>query len=111
MTTEKCSNHEFQLNNYLGQARGRVIWKVMRKSASRDIASWRIKKRAVAQSVNSLLGRPPLQEGGTGNGWRIFQSVLGHRLEVLVFGQNWKTRYSLVPEQTRMRCHKMDSSL
>ena len=62
---------------------------------------------AVAQSLNSLLGRQSLQEGGTGNGWRTVQSMLSDALLMLVFfGTNWKTLtffglYTNLLEQSR----------
>ena len=85
--TEGCSNHEFlreQLRNDLGgrnltreQSPGQTIWTVMRqKRVGRHCDLANKKNGAVIQSLNSLLGRPQLQEGGTGNGWRIVQSVL-----------------------------------
>ena len=65
--TEKRSNHEFpqqQLENYQGarnftqkRSHGPTTWIVMRKSALKDIANWRTKKRqrVVVQSLNPLL--------------------------------------------------------
>ena len=53
-STEKRSNHEFlleQMENYQGgrnfmqrPSRGRTTWKVMLKSALKDIVNWRTKK-------------------------------------------------------------------
>ena len=44
---------------------------------------------ASVQSLNSLLGRPSLQEGGTGISWRIVKSMLSKCLEMLVPSTNW----------------------
>ena len=38
-----------------------------------------------SSSLYSMHGRPPLQEGGTGDGWRSVQILLSNRLEMLVF--------------------------
>ena len=45
-STEKCSNHEFlleQLEITQRRVRGPTVWKDMLKNALRDIANWRIK--------------------------------------------------------------------
>ena len=78
--TEKCSNHEFLLEQLRHCQGGRILtqklsrgstkWKDMRKSALRGTSNWQIKDRAIVQSLSSLLRWSSLQEG-TGISWKI----------------------------------------
>ena len=47
------------------------------------------KDGVVVQSLNTMFGRPQLQEGRTGNGWRIVKRLLTNCLEMFNFGTNW----------------------
>ena len=96
--TEKCSNHEFlleQLRHCQGErnltqklSRRSTKWKDMRKSALRVTSNWKIKNRAIVQSLSSLLRWSSLQEG-TGISWKIVKCMLSDSHEVLVSDKNW----------------------
>ena len=43
--------------------------------------------------------------------WRIVESIISNCSEMLILGTNWKTRYSMVGEQTCTIHHKMDQNL
>ena len=85
----RCSDHESlpeqlkncQLGKNLTQtlSRGPMTWKDMRKNAMKDISS-------CTKSLNSLLGRPSFQEGGTGISWRIVKTIL-RKFEMLVLAR------------------------
>ena len=99
-STEKCSNHEFLLEQLKNCQGGRnlttktVAWSYdmeghaqkMRREVLRTGGQ---KDRAVVQSYKSLLGRPSCQEGGTGISWRLSKSMLTDCLEMIVFGTKW----------------------
>ena len=96
--TEKCSNHEFLLEQLRHcQGGGNLTQKLSRrstkckdtrKSALRGTPNWQIKDRAIVQSLSSLLRWPSLQEG-TGISWIIVKCVLSDCHEVLVSDKNW----------------------
>ena len=65
------------------------------------------KRGAVLQSFKSLRGWPSIQTGRTWISWRIITSLLTHCIEVLVLGTNWKTRHSVVGQQTCKNSHNM----
>ena len=54
---------------------------------------------------------PPLQRRRNEICWRIVTSMLPNCSEMFILGTNWKTRYSMVREQTCKIHDKMDQSL
>ena len=68
-----------------------VVWHARTRDKVRGKILWNGEKEcwAVVQSLYSVLGRPSLEEGRTGSGRRIVQSMLTNCLEMLVFGQKW----------------------
>ena len=85
-----------------GMSCERVRWKILWIGEKED--------RTFVQSLNSLLGRPSLHDGGTGISWRTFKNMLTDCLEILVSGTIWYNWHSLVSKQTCTSCHKMDKS-
>ena len=75
-------------------------WEILRTGKQKD--------RAIVQSLNSLLRRPSLQEGGTGISWRNVKSMLSKCPDMLIFSANWLTRHSMVRKQTGTSSRKMD---
>ena len=63
------------------------------------------------QSIYSMHRWPSLQRRRNESCWRIVTSMLSNCSEMLIFGKNWKTWYSMVSEQTRTIHHKMDQNL
>ena len=63
------------------------------------------------QSINSMLWRLSFQRRRIGICGRIVKSMLSNCSEVLILGTYWKTRYSMVSEQTCTINHEMDQSL
>ena len=63
--------------------------------------------RAVMQSFKSLPGWPSIQTERTWISWRIITSLLPDCLKMLVLGTNWKTRHSVVGQQTCKSSHRM----
>ena len=63
------------------------------------------------QSINSMHWRPSIQRRRIEICWRIVKYMLSNCSEMLKFGKNWTTWYSMVSEQTCTFDHKMDQSL
>ena len=55
---------------------------------------------ATLQSINSMHWRPSLQRRRIEIRGRIVKSMLSNSFEMLILGTYWKTRYSMVSEQT-----------
>ena len=64
--------------------------------------------RATLQNFASSLWWSSIQTGGTWISWRIARSMLANCLEMLAFGKNWTTWYSMVSQQACKISHKMD---
>ena len=119
--TEKCSNHEFlleQVKNYqsgrdLTQKlpRGPTTWKDMLKNALRDIVNWRTKRQSNYTKSQVLACVTITSRRGTWLSWRIVKSMLTDRLEMLLCGTNWWTWDSAACKQTVYRSHKIHRSL
>ena len=58
------------------------------------------KAELLYQSLCSMLGRPSVQKGRIGNGWRVFKILLPHRLEMPICGPNCSIWHALVCQQT-----------
>ena len=63
------------------------------------------------QSIYSMHRWPPLQRRRNEICWRIVRSMLSNCYKMFVLGTYWKTRYSMVSDQTCTIDHKMDQSL
>ena len=63
------------------------------------------------QSIFSMHRWPPLLRRRNEICWRIATSMLSNCSKMLIFGTNWKTRYSVVIEQTCTINHKINQSL
>ena len=94
MKTEKCSNHEFlleQVKNYQGGEKPRantVAWSYdmerhAKKVRREMLRTGEQKDGAVKQSLKSLLGSPPFQGRGTGISWRNVKGMLTNCPECL----------------------------
>ena len=88
---------------------GPMIWKDMLENELSDIASWQTKSGAVVQSFKSLVGWSSIQTGRTWISWWIITRLLTSCIEMFVFGTKWKTRHSVVGQQTCKTNYKMDS--
>ena len=63
------------------------------------------------QSINSTHWRPSFQRKRIQIRGTIVKSMLSNCSDMLVLGTYWKTRYSMVSEQTCTIDHKMDQSM
>ena len=63
------------------------------------------------QSICSMHRWPPRQRRRNEICWRIVTCMLSNCSEMLIFGKNWQTWYSMVNEQTCTINHKMNQSL
>ena len=62
---------------------------------------------AFIHSFKSLPGWPSSQAGRMKLSWRFVTSLLTNCIEILVLGTNWKTRHSVVGQQTCKGSHKI----
>ena len=79
---------------------GTILWVDEKKNDSTTL-----------QSINSMSWRPSLQRRRIETRGRIVKSILSNCSEMLILGQYWTARYSMVIEQTCTIDYKMDQSL
>ena len=91
---------------------GLTTWKVMRRNAGKDIATWRIKTVEQLYKVSTpRLDDHHFKKGRIRNGGRPIKRMHSNCPDMSVFGTNWWTRPSVVDKQTGKSSHKMDKSM
>ena len=84
----------------------------MPRNAWKDIVSWQTgrlnnTKQYQPHALMTIISKETRIEIGG----KTVKSMLSNCSEMLVLGTNWKTRYSMVSEQTCTINHKMDQRL
>ena len=83
----------------------------MLENASSDTVNLQTRKWSSYTTFMSLLGWSSIQTGKIWIRWRIITNLLTNCIEMLVFGTWWKTRHSVVCQQTCKSSHNMDSDM
>ena len=118
--TEPCLNPDFlreQLQNYHARKicvflRGLMTWLVMQRNVWNDIVSWQTRRPNNSTRVSTpCIDDHHFKEEDLKIRGRIVKRVLSNCSEMLIIGTYWKTRHSVVSEQTCTIDHKMDQSL
>ena len=94
--THKQWRRPYDMEGTCSKMRRAILWVGERES------------RATLQNFASSLWWSSIQTGGTWISWRIARSMLANCLEMLAFGKNWTTWYSMVSQQACKISHKMD---
>ena len=118
-STKRCLNPEFpqeQLKNYHTRKiflflHGPTIWKDMLKNAWNYIANWQTKRlnnstKYQLLALTTIIFKEALKSVG-----ELSKLCSQNCSEMLILGTYWKTRYSMVSEQTCTIDHKMDQSM
>ena len=83
----------------------------MLENALNDTVSWQTRKWSNETKFQVLAWTTISSKGRNWNQSENITSLLANCVDMLVFGTNWKTRHSVVVQQTSKSSHKMDSGM